>query len=65
VKYQCVHCYSPGGSCVGGTDAVQEEGVARTTRTEQTSDGGRTTTTTTTTTHKTKGQFTLSAAAAV
>jgi len=47
---------SPGGG--SGKDAVEEEGVARTTRTEKTSDGGRTTTTTTTTTHKTKGYFT-------
>ena len=37
---------------------MEEEAVARTTRTEKTSDGGQTTTTTTTTTHKTKGGFT-------
>jgi len=45
--------------CDWSGDALEEEGVARTTRTEKTSDGGRTTTITTTTTHKTKGLFTI------
>lgn len=42
---------------VSHPEEVEEEAVARSTRTEKASDGGKVTTTTTVTTHKTKGEM--------
>lgn len=42
---------------VSRPEEVEEEAVARSTRTEKASDGGKVTTTTTVTTHKTKGKM--------
>ena len=51
------YCVDTGVEVVSRPEEVEEEAVARSTRTEKASDGGKVTTTTTVTTHKTKGKM--------